>query len=104
MKSRLLGFVNDIEHMKGPESEMLKPHIPHFHDIVKTIDWKLEIFTRVCPLTGPDMPAWKGPLRYECRSCRKRNLLQPGISGLTPCTFQARMTGEVNQFRQFLFP
>jgi len=49
MKSRLLGFVNDIEHMEGPESEMLKPHIPHFHDIVKTIDWKLEIFTRVCP-------------------------------------------------------
>jgi len=49
MRSKLLGFVNDIEHMKGPESDVLKPHIPHFQDIARTIDWKLEILTRVCP-------------------------------------------------------
>ena len=49
MKSKLLGFVNEIEHMKGPESEMLKSHIAHFQDLARTIDWKLEILTKVCP-------------------------------------------------------
>jgi hypothetical protein len=49
MKSKLLGFVKEIEGMKGPEKEMLKSHIPHFHDIIRTLDWKLEILTRVCP-------------------------------------------------------
>lgn len=49
MKSRLLGFVKEIEGMKGHDKEMLKSHIPHFHDIVRTIDWKLEILTKVCP-------------------------------------------------------
>ena len=49
MKSRLEGFVREIEHMKGPEGEVLKPHISHFQDIARTIDWKLEILTRVCP-------------------------------------------------------
>ena len=49
MKSRLEGFVREIEYMKGPEAEVLKPHISHFQDIARTIDWKLEILTRVCP-------------------------------------------------------
>lgn len=49
MKSRLLGYVKEVEEMKGPEREMLKPHVAHFHDIIRTIDWKLEILARVCP-------------------------------------------------------
>jgi hypothetical protein len=49
MKSRLLGFVHEIEDMKGPEKELLMTHIPHFRDVVSEIDWKLEILTRVCP-------------------------------------------------------
>ncbi len=49
MKSRLLGFVKQIEGMKGPEKEALKSHVAHFQDIINTIDWKLEILTRVCP-------------------------------------------------------
>ncbi len=49
MKSRLLGFVKEIEGMKGPGKEMLKSHVGHFQDIINTIDWKLEILTRVCP-------------------------------------------------------
>jgi len=49
MKSRLLDFVKDIEMMRGPEAEMLRAHIPHYYDIVRTIDWKLEILTKVCP-------------------------------------------------------
>ncbi len=49
MKSRLLGFVKEIEGMKGPGKEALKSHISHFEEIIRTIDWKLEILTRVCP-------------------------------------------------------
>jgi len=49
MKARLLGFVRDIEHMEGPEKELLKSHISHFQDIIRTIDWKMEILTRACP-------------------------------------------------------
>ena len=49
MKSRLLGFVKEIEGMKGPEKKLLESHIAHFRDIINTIDWKLEILTRVCP-------------------------------------------------------
>lgn len=59
MKAKLLGFVNDIEHMKGPEAEVLKPHISHFQDIARTIDWKLEILTRVCPFE------WSGYANVE---------------------------------------
>ncbi len=49
MKSKLLGFVREIEQMTGPAKEELKSHIPHFHDIVNAIDWKLEILMKVCP-------------------------------------------------------
>ena len=49
MKSRLLGFVDEIESMTGPDKEMLMTHIPHFQDVIRTIDWKLEILTKVCP-------------------------------------------------------
>ncbi|MGD0887077.1 MAG: hypothetical protein ABSA46_19720 [Thermodesulfovibrionales bacterium] len=49
MKLKLLDFVRDIELMSGPEREILQPHIQHFHDIIKTLDWKLEILTKVCP-------------------------------------------------------
>lgn len=49
MKSRLLGFVREIEQMTEPEKEQLKSHIPHFRDIVNIIDWKLEILMKVCP-------------------------------------------------------
>ena len=49
MKSRLLGFINEIESMNGPDKEMLMTHIPHYQDVINTIDWKLEILTKVCP-------------------------------------------------------
>ncbi|HAM49622.1 MAG TPA: hypothetical protein DCP92_02595 [Nitrospiraceae bacterium] len=49
MKSKLLGFIRDIELMEGPEKQTLQPHIQHFRDIIKIIDWKLEILRKVCP-------------------------------------------------------
>ncbi|MBI5102435.1 MAG: hypothetical protein HZB33_11445 [Nitrospirae bacterium] len=49
MKTRLLGFVKEIEEMTGPEKQTLQPHVAHFEEIINTIDWKLEIISRVCP-------------------------------------------------------
>jgi hypothetical protein len=48
-KSRILGLAECIGQMQGPEKEILKPHIRHLEDIANTIDWKLEILTKVCP-------------------------------------------------------
>lgn len=49
MKARVLSLVSDVEQMEGPEKEQLRPHITHFQDIAKMIEWKLEILTKVCP-------------------------------------------------------
>ena len=49
MKSRLLGFVREIDQMRGADKDLLESHKSHLNDIVRTLDWKLEIFTRVCP-------------------------------------------------------
>ncbi|HXX56677.1 MAG TPA: hypothetical protein VEI96_01600 [Thermodesulfovibrionales bacterium] len=49
MKSRLLGFVHEIEDMKTSDKALLETHLAHLNDIVRTLDWKLEILTRVCP-------------------------------------------------------
>jgi hypothetical protein len=59
MKAKLRGFVTEIENMKGPEKELLASHVAHFQDIIKTIDWKLEILTRVCPFE------WTGDVGVE---------------------------------------
>jgi hypothetical protein len=59
MKAKLLNFVQEIEAMRGPEKEMLASQIPHFQYIVDTIDWKLEILSRVCPFE------WEGPVGVE---------------------------------------
>jgi hypothetical protein len=48
-KSRILGLAECIDQMQGQEKEMVKTHIRHLHDIANTIDWKLEILTKVCP-------------------------------------------------------
>lgn len=57
MKSRLLKIVQDIEDKTGAERESLKHHIPHFHEIVNFIDWKLQILMKVCPF---DWSGYKG--------------------------------------------
>lgn len=57
MRTKLLGFVSEIEQMKGPEKELLKSHVSHFEEIAKTIEWKLEILTRVCPFDWAGYPS-----------------------------------------------
>ena|SRR5271157_3107826 len=49
MKSRLLNLVGDIEQMQGHDKELVGSHLRHLRDIANTIDWKLEILTKVCP-------------------------------------------------------
>jgi hypothetical protein len=61
MKTKLLGFVEEIESMDGPEKELVMKHIPHLRDMIQTIDWKLEIITRACPT------AWEGRSDVESR-------------------------------------
>ena len=56
MKKKLLDFVSEIEHMKGPDRESLEYQIPHFQDMARTIEWKLEILTRVCPFEWAGYP------------------------------------------------
>jgi hypothetical protein len=49
MKERLYDLVSCIEYMPENEKKVLHPHIRHLKDIANTIDWKLEIITKVCP-------------------------------------------------------
>jgi len=50
MKTRLVEYVTQIEHMEGKEKSMLNPFVRHLNEIIGAIDWKLEIFTKVCPV------------------------------------------------------
>lgn len=50
MKTRLSEFVTEIEHMEGKERKSLGTFSRHLNEIIETIDWKLEIFTKVCPV------------------------------------------------------
>ena len=59
MKERLNCLVVDINEMPMQARLKVQSHIPHLEEIMKTIDWKLEILTRVCPFEwagyGPDV-------------------------------------------------
>lgn len=49
IKGRLCTLVENLE-MLGPElKERFRPVIRHLDEIINTIDWKMEIFTKVCP-------------------------------------------------------
>lgn len=79
MKSRLRGLIEAINRMQGSNKEMVSgannhgthDHISHLQDIVNTIDWKLEILTKVCPAdwmkyaAGAETVSVKVPERFE---------------------------------------
>jgi len=50
MKTRLAEFVTEIEHMDTRDRSLLNHFVRHLNEIINTIDWKLEIFTKVCPV------------------------------------------------------
>jgi len=57
MKARLNNLIETIDTMQGRNKELVNgphdhgshDHISHLRDIADTIDWKLEILTKVCP-------------------------------------------------------
>jgi hypothetical protein len=49
MKTRLTSLINSIDLMQGFQKEIVASHARHLRDIENTIDWKLEILTKVCP-------------------------------------------------------
>jgi hypothetical protein len=78
MKGKMLDFVKEIELMRGPESELLKTHIPHFQDIIRTIDWKLEILTKVCPF---DWMKYSGDVERTSVSTQVETVGKETVSG-----------------------
>ena len=79
MKSRLLNLIETIDKMKGRDKEIVSgshdhgthDHISHLRDIANTIDWKLEILTKVCPAdwmkyaAGAESVSVKVPEKFE---------------------------------------
>jgi hypothetical protein len=54
MRSRVSQLIEGIEEMPVKSRIKLMEHVPHLEEIMRVIDWKLEIIGRVCPYE------WKG--------------------------------------------
>jgi hypothetical protein len=50
MKNRLMGLKGQIEGMRGNSRTVLTPHVRHLEELIQSIDWKLEIFAKSCPV------------------------------------------------------
>ena len=49
-KSKLDNFISSIEHTEGKTRKTLKPYLGHLHEMKDYIEWKMEIFSKVCPV------------------------------------------------------
>ena len=50
MKSKLEEFASTIEHTEGKTKEALQSYTHHLREMANFIEWKLEIFSKVCPV------------------------------------------------------
>jgi hypothetical protein len=50
MKDSLNAFLTQIDLMGGKEKGVLSSHVKHLHELIQTIDWKMEIFSKECPV------------------------------------------------------
>jgi hypothetical protein len=50
MKTRLFELVNEIEHMEGKDKTVLISHKKHLDELIKAVEWKMEIFSKSCPI------------------------------------------------------
>ena len=50
IKDNLNGFVTQIDLMEGKDRGVLNSHVRHLNELIETIDWKLEIFSKECPV------------------------------------------------------
>jgi hypothetical protein len=47
IKEKLGELVGELE---GSHDENLEPYVRHLHEMINFIDWKIEIFSKVCPV------------------------------------------------------
>ncbi|MBI5057546.1 MAG: hypothetical protein HZB61_13110 [Nitrospirae bacterium] len=50
IKSRLGGLVNEIEYMEGKDKKVLSSHMRHLNELIESVEWKMEIFSKSCPI------------------------------------------------------
>jgi hypothetical protein len=50
MKKRLGNYVTMIEQTEGKDTLILNQYSRHLDELISFIDWKLEIFNKVCPV------------------------------------------------------
>jgi hypothetical protein len=50
MKESLGAFLDQINLMEGKERGALQSHVRHLNELIQAIDWKLEIFSKQCPV------------------------------------------------------
>lgn len=50
MKDTIGKFLDQIEQFSGKDKEHVASHAEHLKEISKTIDWKLDIIAKACPL------------------------------------------------------
>lgn len=81
MKTKLLGFIEEIEAMSGPEKTLVLPHIQHLRDMIGTIEWKLEIITRACPTEWADSLGVETRASVEMTESLKEESVASGYLG-----------------------
>ena len=50
MKDRLGGFISQLDSMGGKDKAKLSSHHKHLSELIQAIDWKIEIFSKECPV------------------------------------------------------
>ncbi len=50
IKNRLTGLRGQVEAMEGKDRTVLASHVRHLDELIESINWKLEIFAKSCPV------------------------------------------------------
>ena len=50
IKDNLGSFVDQIEFMDGKGENLFCSHVKHLNELISNIDWKMEIFSKQCPV------------------------------------------------------
>lgn len=50
IKDSLNAFLTQIDLMEGKDRERFRSHVKHLNELIQTVDWKMEIFSKECPV------------------------------------------------------
>ena len=50
IKDNLGSFVDQVEMMDGKDKSQFCSHVKHLNELIGNIDWKMEIFSKKCPV------------------------------------------------------